>query len=357
MKNKILSILFCSYIIIIFIINLIIKNKDISYSERRYLNKLPNISITNLLNGTITDNFENYVSDHFILRDKFRSFKAFTEFNIFSKLDYNNLYVKDNYIYKIEYPLKENKVISFTDKMNKLYDTYFKNLNVYYSIIPDKSYYSSDNYLKIDYDKLINIVNSNINKNMKYIDITKCLDINDYYYTDIHWKQENLNNVVNTLSKKMDFKVGNNYIKHTYEPFYGSYYGQIGLNVKNDKLTYLTNDTINNAKVTDIENKINSVYKIDSLGKIDSYDVFLGGATPIVEINSINNNSKELIIFRDSFGSSIAPLLIDGYHKITLVDLRYISSDLIKNYIEFKDQDILLLYNTTIINNSDMLKK
>ena len=61
------------------------------------------------------------------------------------------------------------------------------------------------------------------------------------------------------------------------------------------------------------------------------------------------------MIFRDSFGSSLAPLLIEGYEKITLVDIRYMHSNLLPNYIEFTDQDVLFLYSTMVLNSSSML--
>ena len=119
----------------------------------------------------------------------------------------------------------------------------------------------------------------------------------------------------------------------------------------------LTNDIIDNSTLIDMDSKTTTVYELESLGKMDSYDVFLSGATSLVEIKSNNTDSKkELIIFRDSFTSSLAPLLLNGYKKITLVDLRYMNSSLLTNYVEIKDQDILFLYNTTIINNSAMLK-
>ena len=96
----------------------------------------------------------------------------------------------------------------------------------------------------------------------------------------------------------------------------------------------------------------------DMFGGMDSYDVFLSGAKALITIdNPEGDSNKELILFRDSFGSSIAPLLLEGYSKITLVDLRYISTDLLGNYIDFSlNQDVLFLYNTQVINNSYMLK-
>ena len=72
--------------------------------------------------------------------------------------------------------------------------------------------------------------------------------------------------------------------------------------------------------------------------------------------NPNSNTDKELILFRDSFGSSIAPLLVENYKSITLVDMRYMNMNLLKEKVEFKNKDILILYSTLIINDSSTLK-
>ena len=85
--------------------------------------------------------------------------------------------------------------------------------------------------------------------------------------------------------------------------------------------------------------------------------MFLEGSKDIIEINNPNsNNNKKLIIFRDSFGSSIAPLFISSYSTITLIDIRYINSNSIDEYVSFDNSDVLFLYNTTLLNNSITLK-
>ena len=89
----------------------------------------------------------------------------------------------------------------------------------------------------------------------------------------------------------------------------------------------------------------------------DPYELFLSGALSLITIENPNaTTDKELVIFRDSFGSSIAPLLVEGYAKITLVDIRYISSDIVGNFVDFDNQDVLFLYSTLILNNSVTLK-
>ena len=120
----------------------------------------------------------------------------------------------------------------------------------------------------------------------------------------------------------------------------------------------MINDTILNAKVNYFENKnINSVYVKENLNNVDKYDIFLDGASSYIEITNPNNTSgRELVIFRDSFGSSLAPLLIEAYSKITLIDTRYINKDTYLNMLEFTNQDILFLYSTLIVNSSSILK-
>jgi len=90
---------------------------------------------------------------------------------------------------------------------------------------------------------------------------------------------------------------------------------------------------------------------------MDGYDIFLSGAQAIQTIEVPNAESdRELIIFRDSFGSSITPLLTGAYSKITLVDLRYIAADFVDQFVEFEDQDVLFLYSTSLFNSGMLLK-
>ena len=89
----------------------------------------------------------------------------------------------------------------------------------------------------------------------------------------------------------------------------------------------------------------------------DPYEVYVGGPVSLITIENPNaNTQEELIVFRDSFGSSIAPLLAQGYKKITLVDIRYIQPMVLGNYIDFTNKDVLFLYSTLVLNNSETLK-
>ena len=353
MKNKIITIIFLIYIFTFSILGIIMKDEIISTSERRKLSSFPKFSP----DSEYVTKLDKYVLDHFPLRDNFRSIKANFNYHILKRLDNNNIYLKDNYIFKSEYPTNTGSVSNFIKKINLMKQNLTINNNIYMMIIPDKNYYlKSNNFLHIDYNYIYNELNK---LNINTIDIRNIMTLEDYYETDTHWRQEKLHKVVKQMSYTMNFNYyQEEYKQNIYNNFYGVYYGESAINRKPEDIIYLTNENINNLKVEYLENKnINTIYNIDKLTSLDSYEVYLDGASSFIEIYNDNSKTdKELIIFRDSFASSITPLLTEYYKKITLIDNRYINSSNYLNLIEFNNQDILFMYSTLIINNSSSLK-
>ena len=99
------------------------------------------------------------------------------------------------------------------------------------------------------------------------------------------------------------------------------------------------------------------MYDLTQMEENDPYEMYVGGPVSLVTIeNPEAMTEEELVVFRDSFGSSIAPLLAQGYKKVTLVDIRYIQPGILGSYIDFTDKDVLFLYSTLVLNNSETLK-
>jgi hypothetical protein len=120
-----------------------------------------------------------------------------------------------------------------------------------------------------------------------------------------------------------------------------------------DRLVYLTNETLAGCKVYDFEKgRYVPMYAEEKLGGVDSYDVYLHGARALMTIENPNASSdKTLVVFRDSFGSSLAPLLAGSYSKIILADIRYVNSSALGRFIEFPEKcDVLFMYNTGTLN-------
>ena len=141
-------------------------------------------------------------------------------------------------------------------------------------------------------------------------------------------------------------------------PFYGVYYGQSALPLDAEEIKYFTSDVIDSFEVYDHQNgKPISVYDMEKANGKDPYEMFLSGSLSLITIDNPKvQNGKELVVFRDSFGSSITPLLSMGYSKITVVDIRYIQSSVLDRFVDFENSDVLFLYSTLVLNNSETLK-
>lgn len=355
MKEKIFSYLFVFFLIVVAILNIVYPDKEISITERRKLKQFPTLNINTILNGDFFDNLEDYNLDQMLFRDDLKKINSFWNENIFFMFDQNNLVIDNDFIFKISYKINEKNVLSFSKKINRIIND-FSNSNIYFAMIPDKNYYMNEKYLKMNYIAFQNLLKNNINT--EFIDLLDSLDLTNYYLTDIHIKQDGWNKVINRLEEKYNFKINTSLNKVEVPNFYGSLSNQLGIFKKSDTLNYYTSIYTDSAVVTHLEYpNIKTVYDLSKLDGVDYYDIYLSGASSYIEIkNSKANNDKELIIFRDSFTSSLTPLLLEAYKKITLVDLRYIDYDIVKDYLKFENKDVLFLYSADLINNSGSIK-
>lgn len=351
-KDIVVTIIFLFTIISLFLINVIKKDTDISIAERRRLATMPELTTKSLFDGTYFKKFDSYVTDQFVERDAFRKIKIDIELS--TKGEYNNLYLYDDYIIEEIFPLNNNSINNLISKINYIKDTYLNdNSNIYYTIIPDKNYFVNNGNLKLNYNKLQDMMKNNLS-NINYINIFDKLTLDNYYKTDTHWKQEDLFDVANTIANQMNFDITNNNVVNTVTTFKGSYAGRLSVTKDIDTIKTISNTSTLNSSVYNYETKkYTQIYDYDKIKSLDKYDIYLSGASSIIDIvNPISNSNRELIVFRDSYGSSLVPLLIEGYKKITVVDIRYVSSRILNNYIKFKDQDVLFMYSILTINNS-----
>ena len=335
-----------------------------SDSERRELAKFPKFSVETMMDGSFMEDFESYTLDQFPFRDLFRKLKARIVFDVWGQNDNNDIYIADGYASKMEYPLSKPMLDHAANRFEYLYETYLQDAeDIYFAIVPDKNYFLAEQngYLSLDYEELISYMNEKTDY-MTPIDLTGQLKLEDYYYTDTHWRQEKLTYLADYLLEAMGAESAEQeYQKIESEtPFYGVYYGQAALPMEPDTLNYLTNEMLEDCKVFTYETgkpvEI-PMYDMEKAAGKDPYEMFLSGTRPILTIENPHvDNDEELIVFRDSFGSSLVPLLAKAYEKITILDIRYVNSSMLGQFVEFDDQDVLFLYSTMLLNSSLALK-
>ena len=338
--------------------------QDVSASERRPLQQMPEINATEIFSGNFMKVFEDFTLDQFPLRDSFRTLKSLYSYGVMQQKDNNNIYIADGYAAKLEFPVKEVSVNYALKIFNDIYDQYLQgtDVNTYLAVIPDKGYYLAEEngYPAMDYTQMFSAMHTGMPWATP-VDLTATLDITDYYYTDTHWRQEKILDAAKVLCEAMGVAAPN---ENAYtptlmdRPFYGVYYGQAALPMNAEELFIMKTPVLDACKVYNHEAKrYQRVYDMQKLMGSDPYDVYLSGAQALLTIeNPRATTDRELIVFRDSFGSSMVPLLVESYSKIIVVDLRYIGSAVLGQYLNFTNQDVLFMYSTLILNSSTGMK-
>ncbi len=336
---------------------------EYSESERRKLESFPELSVSTVLNGNFMGDFEGYTLDQFPLRDTFRSIKAAARFYLFGIAESNGLYVADGQIAKLDFPLNEASVNYAMDRFTDLYNTYMvgKVNKVVFSVAPDKGFYVAEEngYPAMDYERLNEIIKERL-EFANFCDISHLLSKESYYNTDTHWEQQALTEAAAEILEELGARPFENLEeKLATSEFYGVYYGQLGLPLPAEDIKYLTGAELESMSVFNYEtNKTTGIYNFDKLESKDPYEFYLSGAASLLEVtNPSAEGERHLIIFRDSFGSSIAPLLMRDYAKITVVDTRYMMPSMVGEFVDFEGADVLFLYSSLILNDSYIIRK
>ena len=333
---------------------------EFSDAERRPLEQFPEISGENLTSGSFMTDFADYAVDQFPLRDAFRTLNAYLTYGLLGKTDNNGIYLHDGFAAKMEYPLNEVSVNNAIQRFTELHKQYLRGCRVRFALVPDKGCYLAQEAgaLSMDYDALYAQMAESLPW-ADFIDLREYLTIDDYYRTDTHWRQERLLPAARAIAEKLGVTVPEFTQVQIDRPFYGVYYGQAALPMEPDTMYYLTNEALEACTVT-IHNTGATAQVLDKskLESRDLYDVFLSGSESVLEItNPAGRRGKELIVFRDSFGSSMVPLLVNDYAKVWVLDTRYVSPAALGQFVRFRNQDVLFLYSTLILNSSSALRK
>lgn len=337
-------------------------DSDISLTERRKLAKMPELSSETVLSGSFMKDFETYALDQFPMRDRFRQLKAISSFYLFNRSDNNGVYISEGHAAKLDYPINEKSLDYVKQKIDFLYEKYLKesDSDIYFCLVPDKNVYLAPQggYPHIGYDDVMSEMKERIDY-AEFIDISSLLELDDYYTTDLHWREERLRDVAEHITESMGEAFEGDFYETKLDiPFYGVYYGQSALPMKPDTISHIDSEIFKNCRVFDYESNCEiPVHNMELANGKDPYEMFLNGSRSLITIENPDAASdKELIIFRDSFGSSLAPWLTGSYKKITLVDIRYMQSAFVGNFVEFSGQDVLFMYSIPVLNNSETLK-
>lgn len=339
MKKNIHIIILCLFVAIFSIFSLF-NQETLSYWERRKLEPFPKFSWSQIQSGRYTKQMDAYINDHFILRPFWLRLSQFG----WGKQD---VILQEHSAILEEYPLNRDAVHKNEDHLESIAKQ-FKQAKI--AIIPDKAYFlKGTKNLRMDYDSLFAAYST-----WDAIPIHQNLKLSDYYLSDPHWKMDALEPIAQTIAKEY----GVHLETFNKEKVTTSFLGQQGLYTEKETIYRLMHPQYQNIRVQDIEHqKEIKLFDASALTSMDPYSYFLYGPLSMVTLeNDESTSNKELVIFRDSFSSSIAPLFATGFKKVTLIDIRKISYAQAIKYVDIENAEALFLFSASTLNSENIFK-
>ena len=365
--NILTSLMFIGFISIVIIFNILKVDETFSEEENRTLATMPKFTIKSFLSGDFTKEYTNYVEDNFAGKKGFVSIKSNLE-KLEGKDESNSIFIgKDGQLFEKFIEASQEETDAKIAAINSFYERY-SNLNMSFILTPtatkvleEKLPKYAPNDDELDY---INKVFSGLNDNIITINPYEALNQNkdDYlfYKTDHHWTSKGAYIAYTVMCEKLGLtpkSIDDFDIVNVTNSFYGSLSSKIGTKGKvSDSIdVYIPKESDFVVNYVSEQIKSTSLFDSEYLDKKDKYYVFSGGNHALINIKTLGDPNKKLLIIKDSYANCFLPFLTSHYGEINVVDLRYYYDDLDK-LIENKEiTDVLFLYNSNTFNSDDSI--
>lgn len=357
-RNAILTIgIICAIILAFTVTDFFDETRVFSDTENRILAAKPEFSWNELLYGEYTSDYEEYVTDQFVSRDKWIGIKTRTDIAL-QKQEINGVYLgNDDYLIEMhdpaDYPVElQDKKIASLKKLVERWDARVMLVPTADNILKDKM---PSHGIRFDEADFLERVKSEIGE-AYYIDAYSALlehaEEEIYYRTDHHWT---------SLGAYYGYRAwadAVNWYPYPYSlsgmqtvsgNFEGTLHSRINIEVKQDSIQYFPETELRPVQVTyDLQKKAESLYEESYLDTKNQYGYFLDDNHAFIEIETGYKNGRTLFVIKDSYANCMIPLLTTHYEKIYVMDLRYFNGklfDFMEQYEPETGMDVLVLYN------------
>ena len=364
--NIFLSFLFCAFLGGVFVLSLLLPDKDFSPLENRYLQKAPVLSVDSLKDGEFMADAESYAADHIVGRDFWVALKAWCE-RLSGKLENNSTYFgkEDTLINHLAQPNME-ALYEKAGYVNALANNV--DVPVHFGLIPSAASIWQDRLPHphaptANESAIIRVLTGHGTADGS-VDVSGALSAHSgediYYRTDHHWTSlgayygytavmEALGMTPVSLSDYEKTTVSND--------FYGTIFSSSGVRwIKPDSIeTYVPEEGISVTNYFDGTPTVGELYVEKHLAQKDKYSFFLGGNQPLCMVKGRDPNAPKLLLIRDSYADAMTPFLAESFSEVHLYDLRYNMMS-VRNYIVQNEIDqVVVLYSlSNFISDSNL---
>ena len=370
--------------------------REFSETENRTLAQLPVPNTDSVLSGSFETDYENYLTDQFVLRDAWISLRTLAERLMLHQE------VHDVYLARSNYLIEKHTgaFLSEQAQMNRTFLADFTSFLLRRFGSRHMSVLLVPNAVSV-LGKKLPLLAAPYDENLYLESVREVLpegvwfDAGDvlsrhadeeiYYKTDHHWKTLGAYYVFRDWAASMGLHVpeydavaipANGLITDaatqsatgridTYtirvltDSFQGTVASRIGMTGISDTIEVFENDISPGYVLTydrsdDVRSSYLDLYKLE--GK-DKYAVFFGGNYPLIQAETKAGTGRRILVIKDSYANCFVPFLLDWFDQVDMVDLRYYYESLSDLIASGDYTDILFLENAAGFAEDQSLSK
>lgn len=333
-------------------VNILKPYREFSENENRYLEKFPSFTVEKLVNGKFMNSIDNYFNDHFVGRDSWIAAQSTLEYAQ-GKRENNGVYIGHGALFD----KLDNFDIGNIRKNSAAIDEFAKRtgLRCRVMIVPSAGAVQSE---RLPFCAPVSDQRAGISEAYSQLNAASGIDLfpalgakeNEYIYyrTDHHWTTYGAYLAYREYCAAAALAAVDYNAKQVSDAFNGTLYSSSGVRfMKSDTVEAYESDAFAGIEIYDGEKKTfrGDIYFDEFLTAKDKYSYFLGQNRAVVTIRGNRKTEKKLLIFKDSYAHCFAPMLLEHYDEIALVDLRYANQGLSDIIDPMYFDEILFLYS------------
>lgn len=329
--------------------------ESFSPSERRYLAELPKLSAQRLTDWSFDDAIETYLADHLPLRDVLVGVHAYA--TLLSGRQVTEEVWTDGEGYLVEAPIapEADGVQKRMRRMDALAES--TGVRAYLIAVPSTGYIRSehlDGARAALYDDEALLGTLATMEHVAFVPLAERFRQEGqawYYRTDHHWTADGAYAAYEAFLSAAghDAVPHDGFYHHTVSGYYGSTRSRAALWLTAPDTMQIDEPIDARVRVTfsDDDGVYDSLFFYDHLGEYDWYPLFLDGNHPVtvIENEAAPMDAPTILMVKDSFGNTLAPLLVPTYRRVILVDPRYYKGSVAALCAEYGADELLFCYS------------
>ncbi len=350
------------FVLVMVLLFVVIPDASTSQVENRSLQTAPTLSLSRVISGDFTEDFEDYVEDQFPFRTTWIRVKTTLD-RVMGQKESNGIYLaSDGYLIQsfteadeATYAVTLSALSSFAKNHSDL-TQYMLVAPTAVTTLSDHLPYGTDDGAEAAY--LAQLEADVAALGITVVDVQAALEAaaeteQIYYRTDHHWTTDGAYAAYCVLAAAADLSGAEVSYQRLLvsDSFSGTLTASSGFRMSETDPIYIylpeSDVPVYNVYYADEDYTSASFYWVENLEVRNQYTIFFNENHALVEIETNADTGRVLLVLKDSYANCFLPFLMPDYDKILVVDPRYYAEDL-ESLIALQGvTEVLYLYNAT----------